>query len=179
MNNANTDRIEINNDSAKVVNSDVPVAKVRKVRKPKRAGSGKKMTGLIVLIIGGVTLVAGVVFLLLNLLKAPVIRDADFLVEIGAWQMEDEPTVIWDFKEVGKGSLTTNFHVNDYDFIWSMDDKTLKIETDWLYTLNDEYTYELNQGDNELILTSREETYTFVPAEYPANQNEEEKPAEE
>ena len=33
----------------------------------------------------------------------------------------DEPSVIWNFTEIGKGTLTTNNHENDYDFIWAID----------------------------------------------------------
>lgn len=129
----------------------------------------KKIFGVITLIIGLVALVAGVTFLLINLLKGPTVRDADFLVEVGAWQLKDEATVVWDFKEIGKGTLTTNFHTNDYDFIWAIDGDQLKIETEWLYTLNDSYNYKLNQSEKTLTLTSEENTYTFVPAVYPEN----------
>ena len=75
--------------------------------------------------------------------------------------MKDTPAVIWNFKEIGKGSLTTNSHVNDYDFIWAIESDNLKIETSWLYTLNDEYEYELNQKEKTLILTSGKKTYAL------------------
>lgn len=123
----------------------------------------KKKFSLIAFIIGMIALVAGTVVLVLNFVLKPDMRDAEFLVEVGTWQKEDEPGVIWDFTEVGKGKLTTNDHKNDYDFIWAMDGNNLKIETKWLYTLNDEYTYELNQGDKKLVLTKDEEKITFLP----------------
>ena len=126
-----------------------------------------------VLILGIVTLAAGATFLLVNLLKAPTVRDADYLVQVGAWQLENEPGVEWKFTEIGKGTLTTNSHINDYDFIWSMDDKAIKIETNWLYTLNDEYDYKLNQNDKTLTLTNGENSYIFVPAEHPADKDDE------
>ena len=44
-----------------------------------------------------------------------------------------------------------------------MDNDILKIETDWLYTLNDEYVYQLDQNEKILTLTSGEDNYTFVP----------------
>lgn len=144
-----------------------------KTSKPKGEHGGKKKAGIIILVVGIVSLVAGLVFLLINLLKAPLVRDADYLVEIGAWQSKDGASVIWTFTEIGKGTLTTNAHTNDYAFLWEMNDDTLKIETTWLYTLNDIYTYELDQKEQVLTLTSGENTYTFVPAERPAEQKTE------
>ena len=124
----------------------------------------KKIGGIIVFILGLITLAGGVTFLLITLLKGPDVRDAEYLVEVGAWEREGEPTVIWNFTEIGKGTLTTNFHINDYNFIWRIDGDTLKIETDWLYDLNDEYTYKLDQGKNTLTLTSASGDINFVPA---------------
>lgn len=169
MDNTNNERNEIITKGENVKSAVVPT----EMKKPKKHSNGKKKLGIVSLVIGLATLAAGVTFLLINLLRPPVVRDADFLVEVGAWQMQGEPTVVWEFTEIGKGTLTTNFHINDYDFIWSMDDKTLKIETDWLYTLNDEYDYKLNQNDKTLTLTSGEDTYIFVPADYPANKDDE------
>ena len=68
------------------------------------------------------------------------------------------PSLVWEFTEVGKGTLTTNGHINDYEFIWALDEDRLKIETKWLYDLNNEYTYELDQEKGELTLTDGEET---------------------
>lgn len=130
---------------------------------PKKPGKGKRIVGVTFFVLGILTLTFGVTFLILDLLKKPIIRDGDFLVDIGTWQLKDSPEVVWNFTEIGKGTLTTNAHLNDYDFRWRMDDDVLKIETDWLYTLNDDYTFELNQDEKILTLTSEEETYTFVP----------------
>ena len=104
-------------------------------------------------------------FLLINILATPKVLDAEYLVQTGEWQLEDEPTVIWQFTEVGKGVLTTNAHTNDYNFIWAIDGNKIKIETDWLYKLNNEYTYELNQSNNQLVLTNNDGTFIFVPAQ--------------
>lgn len=131
----------------------------------KRPEQKKGRAGIVVFVIGATTLVAGVAFLLFNLFKAPDIRDAEYLVQISTWQREDEPTVVWNFTEIGKGKLTTNFYLDEYDFIWAMDGEQLKIETDWLYTLDDEYTYKLDQSAKTLTLANGEKTYTFVPAE--------------
>ena len=44
----------------------------------------------------------------------------------------------------------------------TIDGDTLKIETDWLYTLNNEYKYELNQRDGVLTLTDEDDTFRFI-----------------
>lgn len=129
---------------------------------PKPAKS--KKLGLAVFLMGIVVLASGVAFLLVNLLKGPSVRDAEYLVQIGAWQREDEPTVIWNFTEIGHGALTTNFYINEYDFRWRIDGDVLKVETDWLYTLDDEYAYKLDQGKNVLTLSSNSGDVNFVPA---------------
>lgn len=139
-----------------------PLKTGKKSAKPK---DKSKLVGTIVLVVGVVILLAGVGFLLFNLFKAPDVRDAEYLVSIGAWQREDENSVVWEFTEIGKGKLTTNNYTDEYDFIWAMDGDQLKIETNWLYTLDDEYTYTLDQGANTLTLTGTEKSYTFVPAD--------------
>lgn len=123
----------------------------------------KKRISLIVLIIGLLTLIAGVVFLIVRLTAGPSVADGEYLVSVGEWKEQDEPSVIWNFKEIGKGTLTTNNHTNDYDFVWALEDGKLKINTEWLYTLNNEFDYVLDQGSNILTLTSGDETFTFVP----------------
>lgn len=123
----------------------------------------KKKLSLIAMIIGLITLVAGAVMLILTLVTKPGTRDAEYLVEIGQWTEVGEEGVVWNFTEVGKGKLTTNDHKNDYDFIWSLDGDTLKIETSWLYKMNNEFTYKIDQGEKKLTLTSSEESYTFLP----------------
>ena len=134
--------------------------------KPKTK-STKKRVGLVVMLVGILACIAGLVFLLMNIFAKPDMRDAEYLVEVGMWVREDEPSVEWKFTEVGKGVLTTNAHTNDYDFIWALDEDTLKVETAWLYTLNDSFVYELNQSDKTLTLTKDEETIVFIPAEKP------------
>ncbi|MBR5647439.1 hypothetical protein IKW73_00640 [Candidatus Saccharibacteria bacterium] len=121
----------------------------------------KKKLSLIVFIIGIIILIAGAVTLILSFVLKPDMRDGEFLVEVGKWVKDDEEGVIWEFTEIGKGKLTTNNHVNDYDFIWALEEDTLKIETNWLYTLDNEYTYTIDQGAKTLTLTSGEDTYTF------------------
>ena len=136
-----------------------------KLDAPKKNSNKKKVFSTTLFIIGLLTLIVGVTFLLINILATPKVLDAEYLVQTGEWQLEDEPTVIWQFTEVGKGVLTTNAHTNDYNFIWAIDGNKIKIETDWLYKLNNEYTYELNQSNNQLVLTNNDDTFIFVPVQ--------------
>lgn len=122
----------------------------------------KKILSTTLLIIGVITLVVGVVFLVLNLIKMNRAADGDYLVSAGNWVLDGSDSVIWDFTEVGKGTLTTNNHLNDYIFIWAIKDDKLKIETDWLYDLENEYTYQLDQGAKTLTLTADGTTYRFT-----------------
>lgn len=133
----------------------------------------KQKISLIVFIIGIFVLVAGAVTLILSFVIKPDMRDAEYLVEVGEWAEEENEGVIWKFTEIGKGTLTTNNHVNDYDFIWAIDGETLKIETKWLHELNNDFTYKVNQGDKTLTLSSGENGYKFHAVE------KQEKPQEE
>ena len=115
------------------------------------------------MIIGLITLVVGVVFLIVRLTAGPSVADGEYLVSVGEWTEQGEPGIVWNFTEIGKGTLTTNNHTNDYDFVWALEDGKLKINTEWLYTLNNEFDYVRDQGSNILTLTSGDETFTFVP----------------
>ena len=145
-------------------------------RLKKKPADKKKRFGIGVFVLGLIALIGGAVFLILNITKQPDVRDADYLVQIKTWQREDAPAVIWQFNEIGKGKLTTNSHTDEYDFIWALDGDKLKIETSWLYTLDDEYTYTLDQKDNKLTITSGEKSYSFVPV---ASESSEEESTEE
>lgn len=119
----------------------------------------KKFWPGITFIVGLVVLAASGIFLAAKLAGQSSTSDAEKLVEIGTFVKADEDGVIWHFTEIGKGSLTTNNHINDYDFIWVLENGKLKIETTWLYDLNNEYDYKLD--GNELVL---DDTIIFVPA---------------
>ena len=121
----------------------------------------KKRLPLIIFIIGLVALLGGAGYLIFKIIKQPDLRDAEYLVDAGEWVKEDAEGVIWDFTEIGKGSLTTNNHINDYDFLWSMEGDKIKIETKWLYDLEDEYTYSIDRGSKSLTLTAGEKSTTF------------------
>lgn len=122
----------------------------------------KKIISIIIFIIGFITLAVGVVFLVLRLVSGPKIQDGEYLVSIDSFVREDEPGVVWKFTEIGKGKLTTNNDLNTYDFIWSLEGDTLKIETEWLYTLNDEYKYRIEEG-NLILETEDLIEIKFIP----------------
>ena len=147
----------------------------KKTQKPKGKKNTKKIVSIIVLILGIITLIAGLVVLIIKITKGATISDAEYLVSAKEWRLETddncgddsdaencESGVIWKFTEIGKGTLTTNNHTNDYDFIWALDGDTLKINTDWLYTINDEYTYKLDKGAGKLTVETEDEKATFV-----------------
>ncbi len=121
-----------------------------------------KKFSLIIFIIGILALLGGGGFLAYKLLGGTSTADADFLISAGTWTKDGEEGVIWQFTEIGKGTLTTNNHTNDYDFIWALDGNKLKIETSWLYNLENEYTYSLDQSGKTLSLTAGDQTITFV-----------------
>ena len=123
----------------------------------------KKRVSIIAMIIGLITLVGGVVFLIIRLTAGPGVADGDFLVSVGKWSEDGAASVVWNFTEVGKGTLTTNNHTNDYNFIWAVEDGKLKIETEWLYALENEYDYTLDQGAKILTLKNGSEEIKFVP----------------
>jgi hypothetical protein len=72
------------------------------------------------------------------------------------------PNVVWKFTAIGKGTLTTNAHKNDYDFAWALEDEKMKVRTDWLYEMDNEYDYTLNREDGILTLKSGEKEYRFA-----------------
>ncbi len=149
----------------------------------------KKRVSLIVFIIGIIALIAGVIFLIVRLAAGPSIADGEYLVSVGEWTLDSEECVqlkcaedtkcldengepakrcknsgvIWNFTEVGEGTLTTNDHINDYDFEWVIEDGKLKIRTEWLYEMDDEFEYSLDQNNNILTLTREDEEVKFVP----------------
>lgn len=122
----------------------------------------KKIIFMSVFAVGLVTLIAGAVFLILNLTRSAGVADGEYLVSVEKWVLSDSDRVEWKFTEIGKGTLTTNAHENDYDFLWSLEDGKMKVETDWLYDLENEYDYKLDQNAGELILSADGEEHRFV-----------------
>lgn len=137
------------------MDNEKPVKKNRE-KKPRDKKNKKLCAGIVIFVVGMATLVAGIAVMLINLLSVPGIRNAEFLVQVGSFTREDAPEVIWNFTEIGKGTLTTNNHENDYEFIWAIEGGKLKIETDWLYDLNNEFDYKIDKETNTLTLLGEE-----------------------
>lgn len=140
----------------KATKADAKVTKAdAKVSEPKK----KRALPIVTFLAGLAILIAGVVFLVIKLAERNAVSDAERLVELGTFIKDGEEGVVWQFTEIGKGTLTTNNHLNDYDFIWAIENGKLKIETAWLYDLNDEFSYKIDGDklilDGEIILKTQ------------------------
>ncbi|MBR3204184.1 hypothetical protein IKF81_00680 [Candidatus Saccharibacteria bacterium] len=98
--------------------------------------------------------------------KSPLIlsSESEYLIETKSWEKVDAPSVIWTFNEQGKGEITTN-KSNYYEMEWELSDKTLKIDTNWLYELNDSFDFFLNREEKSFTVINRSDNTvsTFVP----------------
>ena len=160
---SNSDSSAPENDPPRPNDSQSSEKKHKKTKKPL---TKLRKISIGVLVVGAVALIAGIGFLVYNILNTPSASDADYLVQVKTWQREDAPSVIWKFTEIGKGQLTTNDGENTYDFTWAFDDGKLKIDTDWLYTLNDEYEFSIDQHDQKLTLKDGENgDLVFIPSD--------------
>ena len=121
----------------------------------------KQVISLITFIIGIIALIVGLVFLILRFTSGNHKQDSEYLISAENWILENGDSVIWDFTEIGKGTLTTNNHTNDYDYIWALEDGKLKIETKWLYDMENEYEYSIDQNSGILTLRDSETEYRF------------------
>ena len=128
----------------------------RKTTNRRKRTGGPKKWAVVVFCLGIVALIAGAIFAIVRTNSQPKMADVDYLISAGEWQREDQPMVIWNFTEVGNGKLTTDGHLNNYDFIWSLDGGKLKIETAWLYDLNDEFDYTLDQSGKTLVIQNKD-----------------------
>lgn len=122
----------------------------------------KKKLPVIAFTVGIVVLVVGIELFVFRALSKPSMADAEFLVSVGKWVREDTSNVIWDFSEVGKGALTTDNFLNSYDFIWAIEDGKLKIETDWMYDLGNEFEYKIDQKAKTLTIKAAEKPTDIV-----------------
>lgn len=146
----------------------------KKEKQPKKPKNKKKIWSIAIFIVGLITLIVGAILLFIRFFSVPGLQDGEYLVSAKEWVLEDNTNclkeeancesgkVIWQFAEIGKGKLTTNNHVNDYDFIWAIDNGKLKIETKWLYDLENEYEYKLDQGNGILILYDKDNEMKFI-----------------
>ena len=134
--------------------------------------SKKKKTILIVSIIVAVLagLGVGAYFVVPEMMpwaKYTKMADEEFLTEIGSWQKQDSPSLVWTFGSGNKGSLTTNGGLNTYDMVWEISGDKLTIKTDWFYTMEDEFTFTIDKKEKILTVVSSEDDKetVFVPAE--------------
>ena len=127
----------------------------------------KKIASIVVLVIGAITLIVGVVFLVMYMTRGAAVADGEYLVAADEWVLsdcsgDDCERVVWDFDEDGKGSLTTDGGEHHYDFRWAIKDGKLLMQTDWLYEMDNEYEYSLDQGSGTLHLKDDSDEYTFT-----------------
>ncbi|MBR2641062.1 hypothetical protein IKD49_01210 [Candidatus Saccharibacteria bacterium] len=147
-----------------------------KPAKTKKKKSNRFIVSVVVFVIGLITFICGAVFLILDFIRVPDLADGEYLISADEWVLENGtnctndtetetncmPSVIWKFTDIGKGTLTTNNHINDYDFAWAIKDGKLLIETNWLYELENEYEFKLNQKEKTLTLIDGEKEITFT-----------------
>ena len=165
-----------------------PKAPVKNTKEDKKDKKPRKfIVSVVVFAIGLIALIAGVVVLVLKYADGEKIADGEYLFSASEWALksntncvepdaaseenaegeklitncESADAVIWKFTEIGKGTLTTNSHVNDYDFIWAIEDGKLKIETKWLYDIVNEYEYTLDQNKGILTLIDGEKAFVL------------------
>ena len=102
-------------------------------------------------------------FVLRNREPEIVLTDLEYLAS-RSWEKEDDPTVIWSFHENGTGEITTN-KLNYYDMKFSLEESSLKISTEWLYTLEDSFTIEIDRENSSFTVVNLldEKTSKFVP----------------
>ena len=120
-------------------------------------------------VIGGLAMIGILLYFLVFRKEAPVVvlTDRDILVS-HAWEKEEAPTVIWTFRADGTGELTTN-KSNYYDMNWYFeqeeDKQILKINTAWLYELNDSFEFALDRENNSFTVKNLadEGESVFVP----------------
>lgn len=97
-----------------------------------------------------------------NNLKAPSNCENQAEENDGTNCETNDSGVIWQFTEIGKGTLTTNNHLNDYEFAWALQEGQMLVQTEWLYELNNKYDYTLDQGEGVLVLSDGANEYRFV-----------------
>ena len=121
----------------------------KKTEKTKKKLS--KKAKIIIALISAIVVISAIAAILIFVVfkkEEPVIEltDRDILSSI-SWEKEGSPTVIWTFDTDGTGEITTN-KSNYYGIKWTLeegDTTTLNITTDWLYDLNDSFTFTLNR----------------------------------
>lgn len=135
-----------------VVTPEEKMDEIAGTKAKKHLSKKAKLAIIISSIVLGVA--AAATALILFVFKTPkpevVLTDRDILIS-HAWEKEGAPTVIWTFRADGTGELTTN-KSNYYDMKWSFEQEgeqqVLKIDTAWLYELNDSFVFSLDRENN-------------------------------
>ncbi|MBR2586847.1 hypothetical protein IKE71_00515 [Candidatus Saccharibacteria bacterium] len=132
--------------------------KVEKKKGKKHLSSNAKLGIIISAIVAVVTAVVLVlVFVVFRKEEPEVALSERELLIAHAWEKEGAPTVIWTFRKDGTGELTTN-KSNYYDMKWNLEQEEgansfkLKITTDWLYELEDDFLLEFDRENDKLML---------------------------
>ena len=129
-----------------------PKKEEKEKKKHKKLGKKARLAIIIGSVVGSLAIIGVLLYFLVFRKVEPVVvlSDRDILVS-HAWEKKDAPTVIWTFHADGTGELTTN-KSNYYDTKWSLeqeDDKqVLKIDTAWLYELNDSFEFALDREND-------------------------------
>lgn len=140
-----------------------------KEKKHRKLGKKAKFAIIISSAVVGLAAVGVLLYFLVLRKEEPevVLTDRDILVS-HAWEKQEAPTVIWTFRADGTGEITTN-KSNYYDMTWYFEQdgetQTLKINTAWLYELNDSFTFALDRENNSFTVKNLadEGESVFVP----------------
>lgn len=123
----------------------------------------KKIIVIICSVLAFAAIVAGAFFITKSINEKANISTAEFLASGHEWKKSGEETVVWTFESNGTCKVTTN-STETFDCKWEIEDKNLKIETDWLTTLKDEFEISINTSDNSFTAISKSDgkESTFV-----------------
>jgi len=120
----------------------------------KKDADKKRKTITIICSIIAFVLITVAAFFITKALNPDSVSTADFLVAEQSWQKSDEASVVWSFSSDGTCKITTN-STETFDCSWQLIDNNLKIQTNWLKTLSDEFEIEINKSDNSFTVTSK------------------------
>lgn len=132
---------------------DIKSTSDKKLKEKDAEPKKRKASSFVIFLIGLAMLITGLGFLAAKFAMRSNMSDAEKIVELGTFAKNGEEGVVWQFTEIGKGTLTTNGHKNDYDFTWAIEDGKLKIKTEWVEPIYNEYSYKID--GNKLILDDK------------------------
>ncbi len=147
----------------------------------------KKPVKIIIGIIVAVGIVFGAIKLTEFITKRNIsvinMSSADFLIYESPWTRSDNPNVIWEFQEGGKGKITSGDGTETYDMTWKVEnDKTLIVKTTWYSEVTDKLTLTTDREKLTFTITNPEDeskTATFIRKNTENTTENAEKPTEE